>query len=118
MGAVEEVEVEEEQGEVVPEVAAVEEAAEEVAEVGALQAGHQQQLAIPADRPGWSVQEGTVAQASWVASRSQSYQLLSSPKNLSLRYKFWECKHLFYVKLFLKDLFLLGSYYVFHSRHL
>lgn len=53
MEAVEEVEVEEEQGEVELEVAAVEEegaAVEAVAE--ARRAGHQQQPAIPADRPG------------------------------------------------------------------
>lgn len=107
MEAVEEVEVEEEQGEVEQEVAAAEEeAAEEEAEVGALRAGRQQQLAIPADRPGWSVQEGTAAQASLVASHSQSYQLLSSLKNLLLRYRFWECIHLFCVKLFFKYFFI------------
>ena len=61
--AVEEVGVEEEQGEVEQEVAAVEEVEVEVeAVVEARQAGHQQQLVIPVDRPGWSVQEGTVAQ--------------------------------------------------------
>lgn len=84
----EEVEVEVEQGEVELEVAAVEEeGAEEQVEVEARRAGRQQRLAIPADRPGWSVQEGIVAQAFWVASHSQLYQLLSSLKSLLLRYK-------------------------------
>lgn len=65
MEAMEEVEVEEEQGEVELEVAAVEEEEEEGVEVEAeaRREGRQQRLAIPVDRPGWSVQEGTVAQA-------------------------------------------------------
>lgn len=53
MEAMEEVEVEEEQGEVEREAAAVvaeEEGAE--AEVGALREGRRQRLAIPVDRPG------------------------------------------------------------------
>lgn len=53
MEAVEEVEVEEEQGAVEQVVAAVEEeVAEEVAAVEERLAGHQPQLATPADRPG------------------------------------------------------------------
>lgn len=53
MEAVEEVEVEEVQGEVEQEVAAVEEEGAEVeAAVEAHRAGRQQQLAIPVDRPG------------------------------------------------------------------
>lgn len=64
MEAVEEVEVEEEQGEVEQVVAAVEEEEVEAeAVVEARREGRQQQLAIPVDRPGWSAQEGTVARA-------------------------------------------------------
>lgn len=64
MEAMEEVGVEEEQGEVEQEVAAVveEEEGAEV-EVGELREGRRQRLVIPVDRPGWSVQEGTAARA-------------------------------------------------------
>lgn len=83
MEAVEEVEVEVVQGEVEHQVAAAEEgvAVEQVG-VEAHQAGRQQRLVILADKPEWSEREGTVAQAFLVASHSQSYQLLSSLKNL------------------------------------
>lgn len=65
MEAVEEVEAEEEQGEAELEAAAAveEEVAEVAVEAGARRAGHQQQLAIPVDRPGWSAQEGIEARA-------------------------------------------------------
>ena len=88
MEAVEEVEVVVEQGEVEQEVEAVEvEGAEEQEEVEARRAGRQLRLAIPADRPGWSVREGIVARAFWAASHSQLYQLLSSLKSSLLRYR-------------------------------
>lgn len=63
MEAMEEVEVEEEQGEVELEVAAVEEEEGAEVEAEARREGRLQRLAIPVDRPGWSVQEGTAAQA-------------------------------------------------------
>lgn len=85
MGAMEEVEVEEEQGEVEQEVAAVEAEEEVEVEVEARLEGHRRRRVILGARPGWSAQEGTVAQGFWVASLSQSYQLLSSPKSSLLR---------------------------------
>lgn len=64
MEAMEEVEAEEEQGEVEQEVAAVEEEEEGAeVEVGELRAGRRQRLGIPVVRPGWSAQEGTAARA-------------------------------------------------------
>lgn len=87
MEAMEEVEVAAEQGEVEQEVAPVEEV-----EVGAEAEEHpedrRRRLAIPVVRPGWSARAGTAAQAFLVASRSRSFQLLSSLKSLLRR-----CSH-------------------------